>query len=125
MSINKVMVTGRLTRDPELRYMGENVPMVSMSVAVDDGFGDKRKTYFFNAVAWRVTAEYVAKYAHKGDLVAITGKLQERKWEKDGQLKYRTEIVVEDIVFVGRKQEEIAVPAEEVPEIFKIFPPEE
>ena len=129
MSINRVMLTGRLTREPESRYTAGNTLMTMINLAVDDGFGDKRRSYFFNAVAWRVTAEYIAHNAHKGDLVAITGKLQERTWEKDGQRKYRTEIVIDDIVLHTRRepqqQEEQEIPFEAVPEINDIFPTED
>lgn len=125
MSINRVMLTGRLTREPEPRYTAGNTLMVTLNLAVDDGYGDKRKSYFFNAVAWRVTAEYIVRNAHKGDLVAITGKLQERQWEKDGQRKFRTEIVIDDIVFHTKRPDEQVIPAEEMPEINDIFPTEE
>lgn len=125
MSINRIMLTGRLTREPEPRYTAGNTLMVTLNLAVDDGFGDKRKTFFFNAVAWRQTAEYIVRNAHKGDLVAVTGKLQERTWEKDGQRKYRTEIVIDDIVLQPRKEtEDQSFPVEEMPEINDIFPTE-
>ena len=128
MSINHVSLTGRLTREPEPRYTAGNTLMVTINLAVDDGYGDKRKSFFFNAVAWRVTAEYIARNAHKGDLVAISGKLQERTWEKDGQKKFRTEIVIDDIVFLPKRdaqQEDQELPVEVVPEIFDIFPAED
>ena len=105
MSLNHVTQTGRLTRDPELRYTNDGVPVVTINYAVDDGFGQKKKTFFFCGVAWRSTAEYIAKYAHTGDLLAISGKLQERSWEKDGVKKYRTEIVINDVVFIGKRKE--------------------
>lgn len=118
MSINRVTQTGRLTRDPELRYTPTGVAVTTINYAVDDGFGDKKKTYFFCGVAWRSTAEYIAKYARKGDLVAICGKMQERSWEKDGQKKYRTEIALDDFVLMskhrdgGNAVEEPNVPAD-------------
>lgn len=127
MSINHVSLTGRLTRDPEPRNTAGNVLMVTFNIAVDDGFGEKRKSYFFNCVAWRTTAEYIVRNAHKGDLVAISGKLQERTWEKDGQKKFRTEIAIDDIVFMPKReahQEDQVIPAEEMPEIADIFPVE-
>lgn len=127
MSINHVSLTGRLTRDPEPRYTAGNVLMVTFNIAVDDGFGDKRKSYFFNCVAWRATADYIARNVHKGDLVAIDGKLQERTWEKDGQKKFRTEIAVDDIVFLPKReaQQEEHVPFDELPEIPNLMAVEE
>lgn len=127
MSINCVMLTGRLTREPEPRYTAGDTLMVTFSLAVDDGYGEKRKSYFINCVAWRVTADYIARNAHKGDLVAVTGKLQERTWEKNGERKYRTEVVIDDFVIQTkrREREDQVIPAEEFPEINDIFPAEE
>ena len=127
MSINCVMLTGRLTREPEPRYTAGDTLMVTFSLAVDDGYGEKRKSYFINCVAWRVTADYIARNAHKGDLVAVTGKLQERTWEKNGERKYRTEVVIDDFVIQTKRKEreEQLIPTEEFPEINDIFPAEE
>ena len=85
--LNKIVVMGRLTRDPELRYTGNNIPVVSFTVAVDRDFTGKDKekqTDFINCAAWRNTAEYVSKFFTKGGLVVVSGSLHSRKWEKDG-----------------------------------------
>lgn len=108
MSINKVVQTGRMVRDPELRYSQNGVAMTTFSYAVDDGFGDRKKTFFFSGVAWRATAEFIANYARKGDLFTIEGKLTERSWEKDGEKKYRTEISVDDFVLMSKKRDAVA-----------------
>lgn len=124
MSINHVGLTGRLTREPESRYTAGNTLMTMINLAVDDGYGDKRKTYFFNCVAWRTTAEYIARNAHKGDLVAVSGKLQERTWEKDGKKNFRTEIVLDDIVFMSKKkadEQAEEMPDEDIAEIAALF----
>ena len=128
MSINHVGLTGRLTREPESRYTAGNTLMTMINLAVDDGYGDKRKTYFFNCVAWRTTAEYIARNAHKGDLVAVSGKLQERTWEKDGKKNFRTEIVLDDIVFMSKKkadEQAEEMPDEDIAEIAALFESEE
>ena len=82
--LNKVILMGRLTRDPELRYTPQNVPVCTITLAVDRDFtrsGEQRETDFIDVVAWRNTAEFVAKWFRKGLLVACEGRLQTRKWK--------------------------------------------
>lgn len=105
--LNRCTITGRLTRDPELKYTQAQIPVVSFSVAVDRDFtrqGAERETDFLNVVAWRSTAEFVAKWFHKGSLVTIDGKLQTRKWEdKYQQKRTEVEIVAESVYFGSSK----------------------
>ena len=112
--LNKIVVMGRLTRDPELRYTGNNIPVVSFTVAVDRDFTGKDKekqTDFINCVAWRNTAEYVSKFFTKGGLVVVSGSLQSRKWEKDGVKNTSWEISVDGIYHAGGKRSESDAPA--------------
>lgn len=107
--LNKIVVMGRLTRDPELRYTGNNIPVVSFTVAVDRDFTGKDKekqTDFINCAAWRNTAEYVSKFFTKGELVVVSGSLHSRKWEKDGVKNTAWEISVDGIYHAGGKRSE-------------------
>ena len=105
--LNRCTITGRLTRDPEIKYTQAQVPVVSFSVAVDRDFarqGEQRETDFLNVVAWRSTAEFVAKWFQKGSLVTIDGKLQTRRWEdKHQQKRTEVEIVAESVYFGSSK----------------------
>ena len=82
--LNKVILMGRLTKDPELKYTANNIAVVSFTIAVDRNFarqGEQRQTDFINIVAWRTTAEFVAKYFTKGQLLALSGSIQTRTWD--------------------------------------------
>lgn len=102
-SVNKVVLLGRLGKDPEVRYTGSGAAVANFSLATDETYKDRsgekqQKTEWHNIVAWGKTVEaFIQPYLHKGDLVYIEGKLQTRSWEKDGVKKYTTEIVVLDI----------------------------
>ena len=113
--LNKIVVMGRLTRDPELRYTGSNVPVASFSIAVDRDFGrgenGEKQTDFINCAAWRNTAEYVSKFFTKGGLVVVSGSLHSRKWEKDGVKNTAWEISVDGIYHAGGKRSESDAPA--------------
>ena len=112
--LNKIVVMGRLTRDPELRYTGNDIPVVSFTVAVDRDFTGKDKekqTDFINCAAWRNTAEYVSKFFTKGGLVVVSGSLHSRKWEKDGVKNTAWEISVDGIYHAGGKRSESDAPA--------------
>ena len=107
--LNKVVLMGRLTRDPELKYTPSNVAVVTFTIAVDRNYarsGEQRQTDFINIVAWRTTAEFVAKYFTKGQQVAISGHLQTRNYDdKDGKKVYVTEVIAEDAYFADSKRE--------------------
>ena len=109
--MNSVNEIGRLTKDPELKYTAStNTPVCSFDIAVDDGFGDKKKTYFFKCQAWSKTAENIVKFFGKGDLIGISGKLTTRSWEKDGNKHNITEIVVNEFSFCGGKKKDESAP---------------
>ncbi len=124
MSINKVILTGNLTRDPEVKYTQSGKAVAMFSIAVNDGFGDNQKTYYPNVVVWGKTAETVGNNLAKGSKVGVVGKLTTRTYDnKDGQKVYVTEIVADmygGIEFLGSKKQggsqsnEIAM-TEEIP----------
>lgn len=106
--LNKVIVMGRLTRDPELRYTQTNTPVVSFSLACDRDYssGERKQTDFLDCVAWSHTAEFIKKYFGKGRAAVVEGRLQVRNWEDDAGTKRKTaEIVVNSIYFADSKPE--------------------
>lgn len=80
--INKAILVGRLTKDIELRKTQSGKSVASFTVAVDSGYGDKKKTDFINCVAWEKTAEILSQYASKGTLISVEGKIQPSNYEK-------------------------------------------
>ena len=103
--INKAILMGRLTRDPELRHTGSGTPVCSFSVAIDNGYGDNRSTDFINCVAWDKTAEFVEKYFTKGRMIIVIGRIQTRTWEgQDGKKNYATEVVASEVSFGESKR---------------------
>lgn len=101
--LNHIAIQGRLTRDPELRYTPNNIPVATFCVAVDRDY-DRQKTDFINVVAWRQTAEFVDKYFRKGQLIIISGSLQLRDWtDKHGDKRTVAEVVAEHVYFYGDK----------------------
>jgi len=100
---------GRLTRDPELRHTPNGVAVASFSLAVDRGYapkdGGEKQTDFIDVVAWRNTAEFVSKYFVKGQMAAVTGRLQIRDWnDKDGNKRRSAEVVAENVYFTESKK---------------------
>jgi single-strand DNA-binding protein len=118
--INRIVLVGRLTADPELRYTGSGVPVVTFRLAVDRSFTDasgERQTDFINIVAWRQRAEFAANYLGKGRLVAVDGRLQIRQWTtQDGQRRQTAEVVADELSPLDRRREQAApTPTEEEP----------
>lgn len=114
MYINKAMVYGNLTRDPEMKALPSGQNVTSMSIATNRTYNDKdgnkqEQVEYHNIVVFGKTAENVAKYLTKGSSAFVEGRLQTRSWEKDGQKQYRTEIVAETVQF-GPKKENGPVP---------------
>ena len=104
--MNKVMLIGRITRDPELRYTSSNIPSVRFTLAVNRPFENQngeRETDFINIVVWRKKAENVKKYVSKGSLVAVEGRIQTGSYEKDGQRVYTTDVVADNVQFLESK----------------------
>ncbi|MFA7561750.1 MAG: single-stranded DNA-binding protein [Candidatus Izemoplasmatales bacterium] len=107
---NKVVLIGRLTKDPELRYTNTNIPVCSFSLAVNRPFASNnndKNVDFFNCTAWRKQAENIAKYVNKGSMVAVEGRLQTRDYldEKINARRYVTEIVCDSVVFLDTKSQ--------------------
>ena len=107
--LNHIVIMGRLTRDPELRYTQSQTPVASFSVAVERDFtpkdGSERQTDFIDCVAWRSTAEFVSKYFQKGSMVAVSGRLQMRDWtDRDGNKRRSAEIVADNVYFGESKR---------------------
>jgi len=108
MDLNKVQIIGRLTRDPEIRTTPNGANVASFSVATGFTWTDqqgqkKEQTEFHNVVAWRKLADIIGQYLKKGSQVYIEGRLQTRSWEgQDGKKNYRTEIVAENLIMLGR-----------------------
>ena len=104
--MNKVVLVGRLTKDVELRTTPQGVSVCSFTVAVNRRFKNANGEYeadFINCVAWRQTAEFLSKYFSKGRMVGISGSIQTRSWEKDGERRYATEVLAEEAYFVDSK----------------------
>lgn len=107
--MNKVVLIGRLTKDPELKYTaGTGSAVTTFTLAVDRDFKNKegqREADFINIVVWNKKAEVVANYLTKGKLVAVSGRIQTRSYEgNDGQRRYVTEVVMDDFQFLERKE---------------------
>ena len=103
--INKAILMGRLTRDPELRHTGSGTPVCSFSIAIDNGYGENRQTDFINCVAWNKTAEFVEKYFTKGRMIIVVGRISTRTWEgQDGKKNYVTEVVASEVSFGESKR---------------------
>lgn len=104
--VNRVVLVGRLTRDPELRRTGSGDAVTSFTLAIDDRTGrdSEKTTSFFNVTCWRGTAENVAKYLRKGSLAGVDGRLQQRSYENKNGVKVSTvEVIAENVQFLEPK----------------------
>ena len=122
--INSVVIIGRLTRDIEVRYTEDNKAIGNITIAVPRSFKNANGEYesdFINCVLFREIAERVKEYTHKGDLIAVRGRIQTRNYEdKEGNKKYITEVVAEKISFLSMKKN-----GKESKEEIKVQPKEE
>ena len=107
--LNKIILMGRLTRDPELRRTGTGTAVTSFSLAVDRDFksqSGEKETDFIDIVAWRSTAEFVSKYFTKGRMAVVEGRLQIRDWtDKDGGKRRSAEVVADNVYFGDSKRD--------------------
>jgi len=122
MDVNKAMIVGNLTRDPEIRTTPQGVSVVNFGVATNFVYknqdGQKvEQVEFHNVVAWRKLAEIVAQYMKKGRRVLVEGRLQTKNWEaNDGTKRQRTEIIADNVIFLdGRTANDSAPPPNEAP----------
>ena len=111
--LNEVILMGRLTRDPELRSTTGGVDVTNFTLAVDRSYtkaGAEKETDFLDCVAWRGTAEFISRYFKKGMQVAVTGRIQTRKWkDQQDQRRVAVEVVVDEAFFADSKRETSAV----------------
>lgn len=106
-TLNKVMLVGRLTRDPELRAIPNGTPVATLGLAVNRRYKDqsgewKDDTCFVNVVAWQKQAELAKQYLHKGSAVYVEGRLQSRSWEKEGEKRSTLEVRADRIEFLDK-----------------------
>lgn len=108
-SLNKVILIGHMTADPELKQTPTGVSVCSFTIGVTRRYtksGEQSQSDFINIVAWRTTAEFIAKYFRKGNAICICGSLQTRTWTaQDGSKRYATEVVADEATFVERKSD--------------------
>ena len=107
--LNKIIIMGRLTRDPELRRTASSTAVAGFTLAVDRDFksqNGEKSTDFIDVVAWRNTAEFVAKYFTRGRMAVVEGRLQIRDWkDKDGNNRRSAEVVAENVYFGDSKRD--------------------
>lgn len=107
--INSVVLMGRLTADPELKTTPNGTSVTSFSLAVERNYapkGQERETDFINVVAWRQTAEFICRYFGKGQMIAVEGSIQTRKYQdKKGNNRVSVEVVANQVSFCGSKNE--------------------
>lgn len=117
--LNKVILMGRFTRDPELRATQQGASVVSFSLAVDRDFkgqNGERETDFINCVAWKGTAEFINKYFRRGSLAALEGRIETRSWDNaEGKKSFATEVIVNNIYF-GESKKDTAEAVDNTPD---------
>lgn len=101
--MNKAILIGRLGRDPELRTTESGKDVCSFSMATTERYNKEEHTTWHNCVAWGVTAKLIAEYLAKGREIAIEGRINNRSYDKDGQTKWVSEVIVDRFEFVGSK----------------------
>jgi single-strand DNA-binding protein len=112
LNLNKVVLAGRMTADPELKQTPSGVSVLSFTIAVNRSYVSKnseqgeRQADFINVVAWRNTAEFISKYFRKGSAICVSGSIQTRSWQdQQGQRRYATEVVADEAMFVESRGE--------------------
>ncbi len=118
---NLVVLTGRLTADPELRYTPNNIPVTSFSIAVNRRYkaGEESQADFINIVAWRQTAEFITRYFSKGSMIGIEGSIQTRRYtDKEGKNRTAFEVIANNVQFVESKRDGGASANNETPVSF-------
>lgn len=104
--LNHIVIMGRLTKDPELRYTQSQTPVASFTLAVDRDYGQDKQTDFFDCIAWRKTGEFVSKYFTKGSMAVVSGTMQSRDWEdKNGTKRRSWEVNAQSVYFGSSKKE--------------------
>jgi len=103
---NRIILIGNLTKDPELRYSPQGTPVSSFTIAVNSNFksGDQKETLFIDVVVFGKTAEACGQYLSKGRPVLVEGRLRERRWEYEGQKRYKCEVVAQTVRFLAKRE---------------------
>ena len=112
--MNKVSLVGRMTKEPELKLTSNQKSYCNFTLAVDRKFKDangQRQTDFINCIAWNQTATFISKYFHKGNRIGISGSIQTRSYEKDGNKTFVTEVLAEEAEFVENTNSTQSSPA--------------
>ena len=112
--MNNVVLIGRICNEVSLKFTPQNVAVATFTLAVDRKYskGEEKQADFINCVAWRNTAEFVAKFFQKGQMMALTGSLQVRSWEDtQGNKRFATEVIADKVEFCGSKYEESSASA--------------
>ena len=105
--LNKIVLMGRMTADPELKRTNGGTSVTSFTIAVDRDFKSRngeKETDFVNCVAWRGTAEFISKHFHKGSMAVVAGSLQSRQYDKNGEKRTVWEVLVDNIYFADSKK---------------------
>ena len=103
VSFNRVVLAGNLTRDPELRFTNNGIPVCQFGIAVNRVRSKSEEVDFFDITAWRELGETIANYKKKGDPILVEGKLQYRTWEaQDGSKRSKVDVVADNVQFLGR-----------------------
>lgn len=119
--MNKVILTGRLTRTPEMRHTDSGMAVCRFTLANNKGYGEKQKTTFINIVTFAKTAENCDRFLLKGSKVAVVGELEIRQYtDNEGQTKYITEVIANEVEFLSEKGQTNNVSQEDVPSAFEI-----
>ena len=120
MSLNHIVIMGRLARDPESRTTQSGVSVCNFTVAVDRDYknGDEKVTDWIDCVAWRGTAEFVQKFMSKGRMVVVSGSLQSKKWQdKDGNNRTGWEVQAQNVYFADSKKDSSGQSAPSTPDV--------
>lgn len=107
LNLNKVVLAGRLTADPELKQTTSGISVVSFTIAVNRKYSkEQQQPDWISVIAWRQTAEFISRYFKKGSAICIVGAIQTRSWQdQQGQKRYATEVVADEAMFVDSKSD--------------------
>jgi single-strand DNA-binding protein len=105
--MNRTVLVGRLTKDPDLRYTPNGVPVATFTLAVNRPFSKEKESDFINCLVWKKAAENVANFLKKGSLAGVDGRIQTRNYEgQDGKKVYVTEVLAESVQFLDNKNKD-------------------
>ena len=129
LNLNKVVLAGRITADPELKQTPSGVSVLSFTIAVNRSYVAKgsdqgeRQADFINVVAWRGTAEFISKYFRKGSAICVAGSIQTRNWQdQQGQRRYATEVVADEAMFVESRGDGAGAQSTYTPDVYSQAP---